>query len=75
MALHPPDQANAHLRLARAQFALHALPEARREVLASLEIAPDFEPAQQLLLQIAHATGQLSTGQRSTPSTTRVSHE
>lgn len=68
MALHPPDQANAHLRLARAQFALHALPEARREVLASLEIAPDFEPAQQLLLQIARATGQLSTS-----STTRVS--
>lgn len=59
MALHPPDQANAHLRLARAEFALHALPEARREILAALEIAPDFEPAQQLLLQIAQATGQL----------------
>jgi tetratricopeptide (TPR) repeat protein len=57
MALHPPDEATAHLRLARAEFALHALPEARREVLAALEIAPNFEPAQQLLLQVAGATG------------------
>jgi tetratricopeptide (TPR) repeat protein len=62
MALHPPDQATAHLRVARAEFALHALPEARREVLAALEVAPDFEPAQRLLLQIARATGQLPGG-------------
>ncbi|HTW75959.1 MAG TPA: hypothetical protein VMD56_13685 [Steroidobacteraceae bacterium] len=57
MALNPPDQAGAHLRLARAQFALHALPEARREVLAALEIAPNFLPAQQLLLQVVGARG------------------
>ena len=58
-ALHPVDEANAHLRLARAQFALQALPEAQREVLAALEVAPDFRPAQQLLLQIARASGRL----------------
>ena len=38
-------------------IALHALPEARREVLAALEIAPNFEPAQQLLLQVLGAAG------------------
>ncbi len=57
MALNPPDQASAHLRLARAEFALRALPEARREVLAALEIAPNFVPAQQLLLQLVGAHG------------------
>lgn len=53
LVLNPPDRAMAHLRLARAQFALHDLPEARREVIASLEVAPNFRPAQQLLLQLA----------------------
>ncbi len=76
MALHPPDQAGAHLRLARAEFALHALPEARREILAALEIAPDFQPAQQLLLQIARATGQLPGAPGAPiPSQVRVPHE
>ncbi len=54
-ALHPADQATLHLRLARAQYALHALPDARREALAALEAAPDFRPAQQLLLRIVRA--------------------
>lgn len=57
MAMNPPDEATAHLRLARAQYALHALPEARREVFAALEVAPNFRPAQQLLLQLERGTG------------------
>jgi tetratricopeptide (TPR) repeat protein len=56
LALNPPDRAMAHLRLARAQYALHDLTEARREVIASLEVAPNFRPAQQLLLQLAAAS-------------------
>ncbi|HEX4050198.1 MAG TPA: tetratricopeptide repeat protein [Steroidobacteraceae bacterium] len=55
LALNPPDRATAHLRLARAQYALHDWPAARREVIASLEVAPNFRPAQQLLLQLAAA--------------------
>jgi tetratricopeptide (TPR) repeat protein len=53
-ALDPPDAAQAHYRLARAQFALNAWAEARTQVLAALEIAPNYKPAQQLLLQLAH---------------------
>jgi tetratricopeptide (TPR) repeat protein len=53
LALHPADAALAHLRLARAEYALHALPEAHREVLAALDIAPNYVPAQQLLLRLA----------------------
>jgi tetratricopeptide (TPR) repeat protein len=52
LALNPPDGPSAHLRLARAHYGLHDLPAARREVLAALEIAPNFRPAQQLLLQL-----------------------
>lgn len=52
LALKPTDLASAHLRLARAQLALHAVADARREVLSSLELAPNFAPAQKLLLQI-----------------------
>ncbi|HEY7928877.1 MAG TPA: tetratricopeptide repeat protein [Steroidobacteraceae bacterium] len=55
LALDPPDRATAHLRLARAQYALHDLAEARSEVIAALEVAPNFRPAQQLLLQLAAA--------------------
>jgi tetratricopeptide (TPR) repeat protein len=62
LALDPPDEANAHLRLARAEFALNQLPDAHREVLAALEVAPDYAPAQRLLLQIARATGRLPAG-------------
>ena len=58
LALHPADAALAHLRLARAEYALHALPEAHREVLAALDIAPNYVPAQQLLLHLAQSPAQ-----------------
>lgn len=57
LLLKPADLATAHLRLAQAQYALHATADARREVLAALELAPNFQPAQRLLLQIVQATG------------------
>lgn len=50
--LNPPDRAEAHYQLARALLAQGARAEARREVLRALEIAPGFEKAQALLLQI-----------------------
>lgn len=52
LSLEPPDPALAHLRIARAEVALHVLADARREVFAALEAAPNYRPAQQLLLQL-----------------------
>jgi tetratricopeptide (TPR) repeat protein len=51
--LDPPDPAGAHYSLARAWLAMGRTPEAKREVLRSLEIAPTFEKAQALLLKIS----------------------
>ena len=52
IALKPPDLAEAHYDLARALEAAGSRSEARREVLRSLEIAPGFEKAQELLLKL-----------------------
>jgi tetratricopeptide (TPR) repeat protein len=52
IALAPPDLAGAHYDLARALEAAGDRTEARREVLRSLEIAPGFDLAQQLLLKL-----------------------
>jgi tetratricopeptide (TPR) repeat protein len=52
VALHPADQAGALFHLAQAYFAAHQLQPAERNVLAALEAAPGYRPAQQLLLQI-----------------------
>jgi tetratricopeptide (TPR) repeat protein len=52
IALAPPDLAEAHYDLARALDASGDHAEARREVLRSLEIAPGFEKAQELLLKL-----------------------
>ena len=52
LALQPPDRAAAHYQLARALFHLGRRVEAKTEVLSSLEIAPGFEPAQELLLTL-----------------------
>jgi tetratricopeptide (TPR) repeat protein len=53
LALKPVDQAQAHFNLARAYAAAGRRPEARREVLAALEIAPGFSSAQKLLLELS----------------------
>ncbi len=51
LALDPPDKASAHLNLAQVLFDMGQRSEAKKEVLAALEIAPGFEPAQELLLK------------------------
>jgi tetratricopeptide (TPR) repeat protein len=48
-----PSDATSHFELARALRAAHRLGEAKDQVLTALESAPDFKPAQQLLLQLS----------------------
>ncbi|MBE0593686.1 MAG: hypothetical protein IH616_14935 [Gemmatimonadales bacterium] len=55
LALRPVDRADALYRLARAYFGAERLEEARRTVLQVLEMAPAFEAAQTLLLEIHDA--------------------
>ncbi len=49
---HPVDPAEAHYDLARAYNQNRQRDQARDEVLAALEIAPDFKPAQKLFLEL-----------------------
>ena len=53
LALHPLDKASAEFELAQAYFAAGRRSEAQDAVLASLEVAPDYRPAQKLLLKLA----------------------
>jgi tetratricopeptide (TPR) repeat protein len=53
LARNPPDRAQAHVDLAEAYVSAGQAAEAKREILAALEIAPSFEKAQDLLLKIA----------------------
>jgi cellulose synthase operon protein C len=52
LATEPADRAAAHLELAEAYILDGKLPEAKRQTLYALEIAPSFEKAQELLLRI-----------------------
>lgn len=52
LALDPVDRATAHFRLARVLYRGGDHATARREVLAALEIAPNYEDALELLLEI-----------------------
>jgi len=52
LQLQPGDPAESHYDLAKALSAAHRTGEAKDEVLLALEAAPDFKPAQQLLLQL-----------------------
>jgi len=52
IALNTPDKAGAWYHLAEAQWGSGNADEARKSVRRSLEIAPSFEPAQELLLKI-----------------------
>ncbi|MGE3404330.1 MAG: tetratricopeptide repeat protein [Vicinamibacterales bacterium] len=52
LATSPSDRAASHLDLAEALVLAGDRTEARRQVLAALEIAPSFERAQDLLLQL-----------------------
>ncbi|HMV52071.1 MAG TPA: tetratricopeptide repeat protein, partial [Blastocatellia bacterium] len=52
LAANPPNLAEAQYNLARAYLAAGKKAEARRYVLRSLESAPGFDKAQELLLKI-----------------------
>src|SRR4029450_7919299 len=52
LAGNPPDRATAHVDLAEAYASGGKVAEAKKEILAALEIAPSFERAQDLLLKI-----------------------
>jgi hypothetical protein len=47
------DTAQTHYELAQALSAAHRLSEAKDHVILALEAAPDFKPAQQLLLKLS----------------------
>jgi tetratricopeptide (TPR) repeat protein len=52
VALNAPDRANAYYGLAEANLGMGKRDEARKNVLKSLEVAPSYEPAQELLLKL-----------------------
>jgi tetratricopeptide (TPR) repeat protein len=52
VAMQPSDKASAEFNLARAYFAAGQKDKAQDKVLQALEAAPDYRPAQQLLLQL-----------------------
>jgi len=52
LALDPTDKAAAHFNVANVLLQMGQKSEAKKEVLAALEIAPGFEPAQELLLKV-----------------------
>jgi Tfp pilus assembly protein PilF len=52
LALNAPDKASAYYKLAESSFGQGNRTAARTNVMKALEIAPSFEPAQELLLKI-----------------------
>ena len=52
LALRPNDLADAHFSLARALARSGQNDEAKEQVVLALEIAPSYQPAQRLLLQL-----------------------
>ena len=52
LSLQPPNEAEASYNVARAFYALGKTAEAKRAVIRSLEVAPSYEKAQELLLKI-----------------------
>ena len=66
LALNPVDRAEAHYRLAIAHERAGDAARARRQVLMSLEIAPGYPDAQELLLRLVQGTAaSASTGEGS----------
>jgi tetratricopeptide (TPR) repeat protein len=52
VASHPVDKAGAEFNLAQAYFAAGQKDKAQESVLAALETAPGYRPAQKLLLEL-----------------------
>ena len=57
VAHNPQDPAQAHFDLARAYHAAKQDERAQEELLAALEAAPGFRPAQKLLLELSATAG------------------
>ncbi len=57
VALKPLDVAGSHYNLAKAYNAEGRKDKAREEALTSLEAAPDYRPAQKLLLEVSRGEG------------------
>jgi cellulose synthase operon protein C len=55
LAMHPLDMASAQFNLAQAYFAAGQADKAEENVLQALETAPDYRPAQKLLLRLEDA--------------------
>ena len=55
LSLDPHDKATAYYRLARAHHGLHDRAAAQRQLLMALDVAPNFRPAQRLLLDLMRA--------------------
>jgi cellulose synthase operon protein C len=53
VAMHPIDAAGSHYNLARAYKAAGQNDKAREEAFTALEAAPNFKPAQKLLLEVS----------------------
>jgi tetratricopeptide (TPR) repeat protein len=52
VAMHPIDEAGSHYNLAKAYKAAGRKDQAREEAVSALEAAPNFKPAQKLLLEV-----------------------
>jgi tetratricopeptide (TPR) repeat protein len=63
VALHPIDAAGSHYNLAKAFNAQGQKDKAREEALNALEAAPNFKPAQKLLLEVSGETGKDKSGE------------
>ena len=61
LAVGPADRAAAHCDLGESYLSAGRTAEAKKHVLAALEIAPSFERAQDLLLKIVEREGQPPT--------------
>jgi len=57
VAMHPIDAADAHYNLARAFKAAGQNDQAREEAVLALEAAPNYKPAQKLLLEVSGEGG------------------
>lgn len=55
LELNPHDRATAHFRLAKAHHALGNKAESQQQLLLSLDVAPNYRPAQRLLLELMRA--------------------
>ncbi len=60
VAMHPIDVAGSHYNLARAYKAAGQNDQAREEAVNALEAAPNYRPAQKLLLEVERVTSHKS---------------